>query len=304
MNPVFFNYLCPKAAFAAIAALLFCFPAFAKADRYGQYVEQFSAMAQNEMAEFGIPASITLAQGLLESAAGYSTLATEGNNHFGIKCHNSWSGPTMLRSDDAPDECFRVYNDASQSFRDHSIFLTRKRYASLFLLDPLDYAAWARGLSQCGYATDPHYADRLIAIIEKYELFNFDTPASQRAEADAEFIRNMLGKTRRICKYRGLHYIVATPGDTYAALADEMKIDVARIIAYNDVSDPSQTITPWQEIYLQPKHSVGPSDVSSAVIGRDESIHSIAQRFAMTESSIRTLNPKAKDKPGTRLKLR
>ncbi len=279
-------------------------PVAIKADRYQDYISLYSAMAEAEMAEFGIPASITLAQGLLESAAGNSTLAREGNNHFGIKCHNNWEGATMLRDDDAPDECFRVYEDPARSFRDHSLFLTRKRYESLFSLDPADYAGWAHGLKKCGYATDPHYADRLIAIVEKYELYKFDTAGNSRREADVEFIKAALGKSRRISRYRGLHYIVASPGDTYLSLAKEMNLDGTKLAEYNDCGDSGQEIRPWEEVYLQPKLTDGPEDTKTAVIGQDESIHSVAQRFGMKVERLMELNPKAKDKPGTKLRLR
>lgn len=271
------------------------------ADRYSLYIETYSDMARAEMMEFGIPASITLAQGLLESAAGASTLAKEGNNHFGIKCHNTWTGPSMLRSDDAPDECFRVYDNASESFRDHSLFLSRKRYAPLFLLSPTDYAAWAAGLKQCGYATDPHYADRLVAIIERYELYRFDFPSD--GEAGAEFIKAALGKTRRICRYRGLHYVVATPGDTYNAIAAELGMTGEKLALLNDAPSPDCEVRPWQEVYLQPKFETGPEGQKSAVIGIDESLHSVAQRFAISLDALRKLNPKAADRPGQKLKL-
>lgn len=303
---IFGRYDSGALAYLLLSLLILCYtPAsWGKTDRYKEYIERYSAMAESEMAEFGIPASITLAQGLLESAAGASTLAREGNNHFGIKCHNSWNGATMLRNDDAPDECFRVYDDAANSFRDHSLFLTRKRYASLFLLDPTDYSAWAHGLKKCGYATDPHYADRLIAIVERYELYRFDTPGNKRLEADVEFIKGVLGKSRRVCRYRGLHYIVASPGDTYSSLAKEMNIDASKLAIYNDSDNPDAEIKAWEEVYLQPKLTTSPDDTRTATIGQDETIHSVAQRFAMTVKTIIALNPKAKDRPGTRLKLR
>lgn len=271
-------------------------------DRYTLYVEQYADMARAEMAEFGIPASITLAQGLLESAAGHSTLAREGNNHFGIKCHNTWTGATMLRSDDAPDECFRVYGDASESFRDHSLFLTRKRYQPLFALAPTDYASWATGLKECGYATDPHYADRLVAIIERYSLYNYDSDG--HSASGAEFIKATLGNSRRICRYRGLHYVVASPGDTYTGIAAQMGLSGEKLAAYNDAGSADTDIKPWEEVYLQPKHAEGPEGERTATIGRDESMHSLSQRFGMSLESLRSLNPKAKDRPGQRLKLR
>lgn len=139
-----------------------------------QYIDQFKEVAIQQMISSGIPASITLAQGILESASGNSTLATEANNHFGIKCNVNWTGPTILKDDDASGECFRVYGSALESYRDHSEFLKRPRYASLFLLDRNDYKGWAYGLKQAGYATNPKYAELLIDLIERYELDQYD----------------------------------------------------------------------------------------------------------------------------------
>lgn len=139
-----------------------------------QYIEQFKEIAIQEMISSGIPASITLAQGILESASGNSTLATQANNHFGIKCNINWTGPTILKDDDAEGECFRVYASALESYRDHSEFLKRPRYASLFLLKRDDYRGWAHGLKQAGYATNPRYAELLIDLIERYQLDEYD----------------------------------------------------------------------------------------------------------------------------------
>lgn len=139
-----------------------------------EYIEKFKGIAVEEMKKNGIPASITLAQGLLESANGNSPLAVEGNNHFGIKCNIDWTGATMYKDDDAPNECFRVYTNPEDSYRDHSEFLKRKRYAGLFELNRDDYQGWARGLKQAGYATNPKYADLLIGLIERYQLFQYD----------------------------------------------------------------------------------------------------------------------------------
>ncbi len=143
-----------------------------------EYIEQFKRIAIEEMLKSGIPASITLAQGLLESASGNSTLATQANNHFGIKCNVDWTGPTILKDDDAAGECFRVYESAEQSYRDHSEFLKRTRYSSLFQLDRNDYRGWAIGLKKAGYATNPKYADLLIDLIERYQLDQYDREES------------------------------------------------------------------------------------------------------------------------------
>lgn len=148
------------------------------------YIEKFKSIAISEMNSYGIPASITLAQGILESGSGNSSLAREANNHFGIKCTSEWKGKTILRDDDQKDDCFRVYTSPEESFRDHSEFLKRKRYASLFELDKNDYKGWATGLKAAGYATNPRYAELLISLVERYELHLFD-----RKEGQIEKIR-------------------------------------------------------------------------------------------------------------------
>lgn len=138
------------------------------------YIERFKAIAVKEMNSSGIPASITLAQGLLESGSGNSSLAREANNHFGIKCTPEWTGKTILKDDDQRDDCFRVYSSPEESFRDHSEFLKRKRYASLFELNKDDYRGWAAGLKAAGYATNPRYAELLITLVDRYDLSQFD----------------------------------------------------------------------------------------------------------------------------------
>lgn len=145
-----------------------------------QYIQKFATYAVEEMEKYKIPASITLAQGLLETGGGQSRLAQEGNNHFGIKCKENWTGKTMKHTDDAPNECFRVYDDPKQSYEDHSIFLAnRPYYVNLFKLDIKDYKAWAHGLKKAGYATNPRYAYILIDKIEKYKLYEFDNTNSK-----------------------------------------------------------------------------------------------------------------------------
>jgi len=151
------------------------FAQYTEAD-INNYIETYKGIAIEKMAEYKIPASITLAQGIFESACGTSRLATLANNHFGIKCHKEWQGDTIKHDDDALQECFRKYSRAEDSYNDHSLFLTsRPRYAKLFKLDVLDYKAWAHGLKAAGYATNPQYADRLISLIERFELAKQDT---------------------------------------------------------------------------------------------------------------------------------
>jgi flagellum-specific peptidoglycan hydrolase FlgJ len=139
------------------------------------YIEKYKSIAKEDMQQFGIPASIILGQGILESGAGTGPLSTKANNHFGIKCHVEWTGPSVRYNDDVENECFRKYKDPSESYRDHSLFLiTRAHYSSLFQLEKTDYKSWAKGLKNAGYATDPAYPTKLIAIIERYHLQKYD----------------------------------------------------------------------------------------------------------------------------------
>ena len=165
----------------ALASLLFLLKISAQTwATEEQYIQKFAPYAVEEMEKFKIPASITLAQGLLETGGGQSRLAKEGNNHFGIKCKEEWTGKTMKHTDDAPNECFRVYDDPRESYEDHSKFLAyRKYYQNLFNLDPKDYKAWAFGLKKAGYATNPKYAHILIGKIEKYKLYEYDNTNSK-----------------------------------------------------------------------------------------------------------------------------
>jgi len=143
------------------------------------YIETFKTVAIEEMNTYGIPASITLAQGIIESGSGNSSLAKYANNHFGIKCTSEWKGKAYYKDDDQSNDCFRVYKDARESYKDHSEFLKRKRYSALFELDKNDYVNWAKGLKQAGYATNPKYPDMLINTIEKYQLHQYDQPESE-----------------------------------------------------------------------------------------------------------------------------
>lgn len=274
-----------------------------RGDVYEDYISNYSEMAVEQMEEYGIPASVTLAQGLLESSAGRSTLATGGNNHFGIKCHKEWKGETMYRDDDAPNECFRVYNDASESYRDHSRFLKRDRYRGLFELDITDYQGWAHGLSKCGYATDPNYAARLISIIERYALYGYDVPGGMNLEETVAFIRESLASSHPIRKSRGLHYVVAFPGDTYSSIAKELGMKEKKLKEYND-AEKGGKIKEWEEVYLEPKKDEAPEGVRIVTIGEGENMRSVAQRYGMKLSAIKKLNKKVKDKPGNKLILR
>lgn len=219
-----------------------------RADKYTDYVEIYSPVAVEEMERGGVPASITLAQGLLESGAGLSLLATEGNNHFGIKCHRDWQGATMYMDDDETGECFRVYGDARESFRDHTAFLQRKRYRPLFELSGDDYRGWAQGLSRLGYATDPNYAPKLIAIIEKYSLWEYDLGSGDRGERMSEFIARELGSRHALCRTgEGRPFVVALPGDSYASVSRELGMTEEGLRRANG----DEEIQDWKEIYLR-----------------------------------------------------
>lgn len=280
--------------------LSFCYTA--RADKFQEYIDNFAQLAIEQQQEFGIPASITLAQGILESGAGRSRLAKEGNNHFGIKCHKDWKGASMLQDDDAPDECFRVYNTPAESYRDHSRFLKRDRYKPLFQLDILDYKGWAAGLKQCGYATDPKYAERLVTIIERYVLYTYDTERNPLADETAAFIRDAIAMSHPVRKSHGLHYVVAVPGDTYKSLAKEFGIKENKLKSYNDASK-NEVIKEWEEIYLQPKNEKSDSDIKTTTIGEGENMRSVAQKYGITLKALKNMNKKVKDEAGTVLQL-
>jgi len=187
------------------------------------YITTYSSIAVSEMEEFGIPASITLAQGILESSMGVGRLAREANNHFGIKCHSGWNGKRIYHDDDEKGECFRVYQTPKASFRDHSVFLnTRSRYAFLFETKPNDYKAWAKGLKKAGYATDPKYPEKLISLIERFGLDRFDGGVTPKSNKKTKWISQS--------------YIVQK-GDTLYSLAKRYNITVARIIKENNIKD-------------------------------------------------------------------
>ena len=176
-----------KSLIFPIVLLLISPTAWAQMITRAQYIESYKGMAIRKMKMYGIPASITLAQGILESNSGNSTLARQANNHFGIKCHKGWTGETMYRTDDLPDECFRKYKSAEGSYEDHSLFLRGySRYAFLFDLEPTDYAAWAKGLKKAGYATAPTYAEMLIRVIDECELYKYDTGIEVEIESPNE----------------------------------------------------------------------------------------------------------------------
>ncbi|PKV52859.1 flagellum-specific peptidoglycan hydrolase FlgJ [Aquimarina sp. MAR_2010_214] len=205
-------------------------PVLSYNDKVQRYINEFSSIAKSEMKTYGIPASITLAQGILESGAGYGDLTQRARNHFGIKCHD-WKGDRVYHDDDRSQECFRKYDRASESFRDHSLFLKdRKRYSRLFTFSQKDYKSWARGLREAGYATDKKYPQKLIAIIERYDLDKFDDEVlgtkplrrSKKIEAVA-VITSVSNKDGYTVK----------KGDTLYSISRRYKISVEELKAFN-----------------------------------------------------------------------
>ncbi|QCW98850.1 LysM peptidoglycan-binding domain-containing protein [Aggregatimonas sangjinii] len=213
------------------------------------YIDLFSETAQLEMKAYGIPASITLAQGLLESGLGKGELALKTNNHFGIKCHTNWTGDYELHDDDEKDECFRKYNHPMYSYRDHSVFLsTRSRYAFLFELDEDDYKGWAKGLRKAGYATDKKYPQKLISLIERYELYQYDTQEGSSArQKEVEVLTTTDGSTgnSRITaetpaevtseSVKPITHVVVK-GDSLWALSRKYGVTVAQLRKLNNMS--------------------------------------------------------------------
>lgn len=202
-----------------------------------QYVDTYAPIAKDNMRRHGIPASITLAQGILESGAGRGTLCVNANNHFGIKCHTGWTGETVHHDDDSSQECFRKYPQASESYNDHSLFLTtRGRYASLFKLDKDDYSAWAHGLKAAGYATDPQYPAKLIGLIERYDLAKHDAAVLGREFVPApkkEVVKPTPAPQEEIILAADSYRV--QQGDTLYSISKKHNLTVEQLMALNSL---------------------------------------------------------------------
>ena len=272
------------------------------------YIDKYSDIAIKEMKRTGVPASITLAQGILESNAGQSVLATKGNNHFGIKCHNDWKGKTMKMDDNAPKECFRVYPNAEASFRDHSDFLrSRDRYKSLFELQQTDYKGWARGLKKAGYATDPGYADKLITLIEDYELYRFDKGVKVSVKPPLEIEEPKVvqleprpgmkyqesvtfSTARKVYSQNGVPFVYSEAGETYASIAASNGLFLKELLKFND-HEQELALEPGTMVYLARKKAQGPVGVNKYVVEKDgETLRDIAQRFGIRYAALQKLN--------------
>ncbi|MDP4205546.1 MAG: glucosaminidase domain-containing protein [Bacteroidota bacterium] len=280
-----------------------------------EYVANYKNIAIREMKAYGIPASITLAQGSLESDNGNSTLAKESNNHFGIKCKSSWQGPSVFFDDDEKNECFRKYSSVEESYIDHSSFLmSNPRYAFLFSIPATDYVAWANGLKKAGYATDPNYANRLIKIIEDYQLYIFDQlgplagntskqPKRSRAQSRSEELAIRLH--RSIGLHNGLKTIVVRRGETFESIAKSVDLKEWEILHYNDYSggQPREN----EILYIESKRGKAESGNDYYIARNGDSMHTIAQIYGIRLKSLLRKNrmePGENLAPGQKIYLR
>jgi len=255
---------------------------------YLSYISQWSQAAISEMAFSKIPASITMAQALHESRFGTSELAVKANNHFGIKCQSEWYGGRYTYQDDDNNTCFRLYNSAQESYRDHSLFLmTRPRYAALFELDPADYAGWAHGLKKAGYATNPKYAFILIKIIEDYRLFLLDTmhPAMEPMNSiSGNPIPNRVSEAAapepRTFQQSRIDFFITRPGDNIKLLTSELNMLRWQIRKYNEIPK-NKDIVPGQVIYLQPKRRQAEAGYTFHTVEKGETMYSISQLYGI-----------------------
>ena len=269
--------------------------------QYEDYIKKYRELAVEEMKKYHIPASITLAQGLLESGAGQSTLARKSNNHFGIKCGSDWRGKTVSHDDDARGECFRAYKHPKESYEDHSKFLAgRPRYASLFKLKITDYKGWARGLKKAGYATNPRYADQLIGIIELYELHKYDEKnylkwIKKNPHPHQTYIAN------------DLLYIVVRAGDSWKSISKEFDISQKKLRKYNDLYK-GYALQVSDILYLEKKNKKADKEHIVHVLRAGESMYSISQKYGIRLKNLYKMNKMDADDPapevGTILRLR
>ena len=273
--------------------------------RYVEYINKYSDLAVEQMKLHKIPASITLAQGLLESGAGNSQLARKSNNHFGIKCGGSWRGLSVRHDDDARNECFRAYKHPRESYEDPSDFLKRgARYAFLFKLDITDYKGWARGLKKAGYATDPSYANRLITIIEDYDLYKYD---SKGVYSERKLRKNpWLLSPHPVYIANDIAYIVARSGDTFKDLGKEFDISWKKLVKYNDLQR-DYTLVAGDIIYLKSKKKKASKPHTVYIVKDGDSMHAISQKYGIRLKNLYKMNRKDGEyipEVGDRLRLR
>lgn len=260
-----------KSAGALFLFFLYAMMVFAQAeDKYSpeDYILKYRDFAVIEMHRSGVPASITMAQGILESSSGNSRLAREGNNHFGIKCKSDWTGRTIYADDDAPNECFRAYNSAIESYKDHSEFLkTNWRYQTLFDLNRTDYKSWAEGLRKAGYATNPKYANILINLIERYSLHNLDIlPLPEQTEVRVQIKNNEIPA------------VYVEDGENAQSIAERNGLRERHIYRYNDLPEGS-SLNAGDIVYLKPKRRQGSAE--EHLVQSGESMYDISQMYGI-----------------------
>lgn len=280
-----------------------------------EYIQTYKDIAMREMKSHKIPASITLAQGLLESAAGNSALARKANNHFGIKCHKGWEGDTYTMDDDEKDECFRKYDSPEESFVDHSLFLSKRgRYSSLFELEITDYVGWANGLKAAGYATNPKYAQLLIDRIELYNLTRYDQIALGMMQDDVESneydaqkermkeelnefayspndrsvfpLVDMTEEKRFIYENNGVRFVFAKEGETPEQLAKAFGIKMKRFCDYNLLSRPDEMVFHSGDVVYLGKLRNRNWKAKKCTVGEGENLRDVALRYAVKPNKI------------------
>ena len=270
------------------------------------YIDTYRDIAIAEMQRTGIPASIKLAQGIHETTAGTSDLVRKSNNHFGIKCKSNWTGESVLHTDDAPNECFRKYDDPSQSYKDHSDFLKgSSRYASLFNLDPLDYEGWAYGLKKAGYATNPQYPQIIIKLIETYQLQDYTLIALGKMPPKEELLaKATIEKENKEAistnviepkpeypsgefKINDTKVIYARSGTSMLSIAQQYDVPLARVFEFNELEE-TETLLKDQLIYLQRKRKTGNNEFHLVKPG--ETLQDIAQQEAIRIESLLEYN--------------
>lgn len=241
-----------------------------------EYVSVYEKIAIQQMNQYKIPASITIAQGILESGSGNSTLAKTANNHFGIKCHTDWKGEKVYYDDDAKNECFRSYSKVEDSYIDHSMFLiTRKRYESLFSYSVSDYKAWSHGLKAAGYATNPKYAEELIKLIEELELYKLDGPSISPISTNNSSL--ILAKKSHENK---VDYIVVKKGDSFYQISKRYGLTLSQLHAYNDFNPEKDILEEGDVVYLEPKRLYSRTK-NKIVLEKSMSLRELSQKEAV-----------------------
>lgn len=261
--------------------LLICIFSYGQHKSRSSYINKYKYLAIREMKRSGIPASITLAQGLLESGNGKSTLAVKANNHFGIKCHSEWNGPFIRIDDDRPQEKFRKYEHAEASYIDHTNFLVKKqRYAFLFELKSNDYKRWAKGLKKAGYATARNYAHRLIKIIEEERLFKYDKMTNKEYKQLLASRGSVNSLDKRVEIINGKTFIRIQKGDTYHAISKFFDISIRKLHIFNEL-ERSNILKIGDKLYLKRKRRKAASGYDYHLVKAGETLHSISQDYGM-----------------------